>query len=105
MVSNWNRYRKTCQLDQRRYRLRSRFNMTIEDYDNLYKLQDGRCKICGKRETKLVKNRTTNVRRLSVDHDHKTHKVRGLLCTKCNLILGLCKDDKDYLSKIILYLQ
>ena len=44
-------------------------------------------------------------RRLSVDHDHKTGKVRGLLCRPCNNHLGLARDDVDYFRRGIEYLE
>ena len=39
------------------------------------------------------------------DHNHKTGKVRGLLCSSCNLILGYCNDNRDILSRLIVYLD
>lgn len=50
---------------------------TVEQREVLLKAQDGRCTICGLRETK-------NSRRLAVDHCHATGKIRGLLCDNCN---------------------
>lgn len=49
--------------------------LTVDDYDLLLKRQGGVCAICGKPPKKT---------RLAVDHDHKTGKVRGLLCFYCN---------------------
>ncbi len=77
------------------------YNITIEDYDRMYFKQNGVCMTCGKPET--TKNQW-GIRRLSVDHDHKTGKVRGLLCTCCNRLIGLARDDVSTLKRIIEYL-
>jgi hypothetical protein len=62
--------------------------------------QKGVCAICRKATTA---SRRTRV--LAVDHDHKTGFIRGLLCTKCNAILGLAKDDPTVLQRAITYLH
>lgn len=77
-------------------RVKCNFGLTRDDYDNLSKSQDEKCAICGEKEL---------FRRLSVDHDHKTGKVRGLLCFDCNTALGKFKDDVEMLKKAISYLQ
>lgn len=59
----------------RAWRLRTLYDMTIEEYDKLLDYQEGVCAICQKPSKKI---------RLSVDHDHKTGEIRGLLCTMCN---------------------
>lgn len=41
----------------------------------------------------------------SIDYCHKTNKIRGLLCSNCNTALGLVKDSKDILGKMIKYLN
>lgn len=67
------------------------FGLTIEDFDRMFEDQCGVCAICHQPET-TVDNRWAGagvrVRRLSVDHDHVTGQVRGLLCMKCNTRLG-----------------
>lgn len=55
--------------------------------------QDGLCAICSSK-VKLV-----------VDHNHKTDRVRGLLCFSCNSLLGFAKDNPDILQKAITYLK
>jgi len=57
--------------------LRRSYGLSKDDYWMLWAEQGGMCAICGKSDIKL-----------SVDHDHKTGKIRGLLCQPCNLILG-----------------
>ena len=77
-------------------RLLQRYNITSRDYDKLLAAQNGRCAICRK---------PPNGRRLSVDHDHVTGKVRGLLCQKCNAILGLADDSIAILIEATEYLN
>lgn len=66
------------------------------DYDKLYAAQGGRCALCLRA--------TGASRRLSVDHDHATGKVRGLLCRTCNGILGHARDDPYYFDRAWRYL-
>lgn len=67
----------------------------LADYDRLYQIQQGRCKICNTHQTgsKSV---------FDVDHNHKTQIVRGLLCHGCNIKVGAF--DSPLASKIKLYL-
>lgn len=84
--------------DNRKCGLRSRYNLTLEQYQEILDNQGGRCFICGRHQSEFTK-------KLHVDHDHITGKIRGLLCTSCNTALGLLKDNIDYLIKAIQYLQ
>ena len=59
--------------------------------------QHGCCKICGKHQTEIK-------RALYVEHNHKTGNVRGLVCYKCNTIIGLAHDDITVLQNAIDYL-
>lgn len=72
-----------------------RFGITLEDYDRLMVRQNGLCAICGK---------TCSRGRLAVDHCHKTGRVRGLLCRKCNIILGNIGDNINWIKKAEVYL-
>ncbi len=81
-----------------------KFGITSLDYELLHKNQDGKCAICGLPEMVNDKNKNTP-RALAVDHCHKSTKVRGLLCTKCNNAIGGFKDNIEILKKAILYLQ
>lgn len=70
----------------RRRHLERRFGLTQEHYDALLLAQNGRCAICRKPETR--NGSSGKLAPLSVDHDHVTGKVRGLLCGSCNYALG-----------------
>lgn len=72
--------------------------MTLADYDAMLLSQDGKCAICGT-ETSAGKGR------FSVDHDHGTGKIRGLLCNNCNAGIGLLKDDPRVLRYAANYLE
>lgn len=74
------------------------FGITQEDYDKILQEQDGKCAICGVERNGSKEN-------FCVDHDHETGKVRGLLCTKCNLGIGKMKDSPDLLRKAAKYLD
>lgn len=78
--------------------LRRTFDISLKEYDTMRIGQDYSCKICGKHED----NMST---RLHVDHCHATDKIRGLLCYKCNALLGYAKDSVETLRKAIEYLQ
>lgn len=73
--------------------LRQRYGMSLEDYDRMYSLQDGRCAICGR-----------SLDLLCVDHNHQTGEVRGLLCKVCNQWLGLVDDDPKKAIKAARYM-
>lgn len=74
---------------------RNKVTLSYEDFKKLLIKQKGVCVICGK----ATKNR------LSVDHCHKTGKVRGLLCNLCNTSLGGFHDNIELLKKAIKYLK
>jgi hypothetical protein len=77
-------------------KLRYKYHITEKQYDEINMIQDGVCAICGGEELNKM---------LSVDHNHITNNVRGLLCTKCNLGLGCFKDDISTLESAIKYLK
>ncbi len=77
-----------------------KFGLTIEEYDRLFLAQNGLCAICGNPET--TKAGTV---RLAVDHNHETNEIRGLLCNRCNWLLGLVKDSPQLLAQAITYLS
>jgi hypothetical protein len=76
--------------------LKNRYGITEDDYDVMFKEQDGLCAIC--KQPSTHKN-------LDVDHNHETNKVRGLLCNNCNRGLGHLQDSVLVLESAINYLK
>ena len=89
---------------QKAYDLFREFKLTQKDYDKMLLHQNNKCAICFNAET-TVHKKTNKVRDLSVDHCHKTGKVRGLLCGKCNQAIGLLKESPHLLYSAISYLS
>lgn len=89
--------------NRRRFNLQKFYGLTVVEYDELLRKQSGVCGICGKGEP-AAHGRTGKQFRLSVDHDHETGAVRGLLCQKCNRAIGLLCEDPALLRKAITYL-
>lgn len=71
--------------------------MSLEEYEVILSKQSGVCAICG--------GVCQSGKRLAVDHCHKTDKVRGLLCAKCNLGIGLFDDEPTRIQAAITYLN
>lgn len=68
---------------------KSRYGITLEDYENMYSQQQGKCKLCQEEK------------RLVVEHNHENSKVRGLTCDRCNIFIGLLeKVSMEYIFKI-----
>lgn len=81
----------------------TQYGITIEKFNDMVKDQNNLCKICLKPETAF--NVSGKKRRLAIDHCHKTGKVRGLLCGKCNNGIGNLKDSIEILERTIMYLK
>ena len=77
---------------RRKYALRQKYGLSLEEYDTMMHKQNGACAICGSNG------------RLHVDHNHDTGKVRGLLCMDCNTGIGKLQDSADLLKKAAEYL-
>jgi len=95
--ANKNRSAKNNPLSTKGRQLRIKFNISIEEYNQLLDLQNYKCAIC--------QDECPTGRQLAVDHNHRTGKVRGLLCMECNIGLGKFKDSDDLLIKAISYLE
>lgn len=73
-----------------------KFGFTKELYEKMLVESGGRCAICSKLPTS---------KGLFLDHDHKSGKLRGLICSRCNTVLGMVNDDIMILGLAIKYLQ
>lgn len=78
-------------------RYRNKYGFSLSAYKHLFEKQNGVCAIC--------KQTCTSHKNLSVDHDHITGTVRGLLCAHCNKALGLFRDSISNLENAIIYLS
>lgn len=76
--------------------LRRKYGVTLAQYEALLRKQRGHCALCPAKP---------NRKRLSVDHNHKTGAIRGLLCDRCNQAIGRLGDDVAGLKRAIAYLD
>jgi hypothetical protein len=79
-------YRRKYRINHPQYTmeryLKLYYGITLIQYNEIFNSQNGCCKICGTHQSELKKA-------LFVDHDHKTGKIRGLLCHQCNIGIGI----------------
>lgn len=97
-------YCKEClSNDQRSKKVGEYDNFSDEKYKQMLINQNYECKVC--KEEIMYSNKKENKSKTAcIDHDHKTGKVRGLLCQTCNRAIGLLKDDINILQRAIDYL-
>lgn len=81
--------------------LRVRYGLTPDEYDSLLSAQKGACAICHKAQP----NNGKGDKYFDVDHDHKTKRVRGLLCRWCNTGLGILERSEEWISRAKTYLE
>lgn len=86
------------------WNLQRRRNMSGEEYAAKMAAQNGCCAICSEPE-RAINAQTGRVQNLAVDHDHETGLNRGLLCVRCNKMIGYAQDDIATLMKAISYLR
>jgi len=84
---------------RRKNYLNSAYGLSTTELDNLLLAQNNRCAICNE---PLDLQNSKNVH---IDHDHKTGKIRGILCQKCNLAIGLLRDNPEYTKRATEYLE
>jgi alpha-amylase/alpha-mannosidase (GH57 family) len=76
--------------------LKRTYGITIEEYEALFIQQGESCAIC---------YNTSSATTWHLDHDHKSSKVRGILCHNCNLMIGHAKDNISTLKRAMAYLE
>lgn len=81
-----------------------KYGMTREQYAAMLEAQNGKCAVCGASVSVHISKYGVHSP-LCIDHDHKTGKVRGLLCNNCNSALGHAHDNPDILLKLVAYLN
>lgn len=91
-------------LTNRKVQVKSTYGLTWDEYLTLYNQAEGRCQICA---TFLQISPVKDEQNTSacVDHDHKTGKVRGILCRSCNVAIGHLKDSKERAFAAFKYLE
>ncbi|MGN6173164.1 MAG: endonuclease VII domain-containing protein [Streptosporangiaceae bacterium] len=89
---------ESAQARERRRTLR-KYGITEQTWDHLLARQDGRCAIC-RTDTPGRRGESWHI-----DHDHVTGLVRGLLCQRCNLAIGMLEDSPDLLSAALRYIE
>ena len=94
-IPRHNRIRWVCSI-------RMKYGVEPEEYERLLAEQKGVCAICKQPETRKLRG---NIARLSVDHNHLSGRIRGLLCSKCNTAIGLINEDMELLERIRQYLS
>jgi hypothetical protein len=86
------------------YQLRYHFGITLRDYKALLISQNHRCAICDKLSGTDIHDGKRR-KQLSVDHDHETGAIRGLLCNGCNRALGQLGDSLEHARRLVAYLE
>ncbi len=81
-ISGLATYCKQCQREKGYADGLKQYGMTLDDYNDMFDRQEGCCKICGRHQSELN-------HRLYVDHNHESGQVRALLCSRCNLVVGI----------------
>lgn len=76
---------------------RRTFGMTADDVDAMIEAQGGCCAICERQPERLGA--------WHVDHDHKTGRIRGVLCSRCNHAIGLLQEDRVLIERAAAYLR
>jgi hypothetical protein len=89
------RCKKCDYIQHRAFSRWKKTGFTQEQYDTQFAAQGGVCAICHEKSEK----------QLSADHDHATNAKRGLLCQRCNTVLGFVKDNITLLQSSIDYLN
>jgi hypothetical protein len=92
----YGKHAERCLETARKSSYKLKYGITVETYEQLLREQAGVCAICGGKPEN---------RRLSVDHDHTTGLVRGLLCRKCNSAIGYMSDSLVKLQRATRYLE
>jgi predicted Fe-S protein YdhL (DUF1289 family) len=89
--------KKALKLSRTKYELKRDYGLSIEDFDRMIEDQKGLCGICGREANESW--------RWSVDHDHETGKVRGLVHKRCNLAISFLNESPEACRNAAIYLE
>jgi len=94
-------YNNTCKacfsIRDKNMKLKKGYGINLNIFNNLLEKQNNKCEIC--------QIEFNNPSEGFVDHDHKTGKIRGLLCNSCNRGIGLLKDNVNVLLRAVKYIK
>ena len=88
--------------NKRAHNYQTRYGISLDEYNAMWRKQGGLCFICGKPSTAVRAGKPVP---LVVDHDHATGLVRKLLCLRCNVVLGFMGDCGEVLEAASRYLK
>lgn len=91
-----NNLQKTKQMSRKNH-IKRKFGLSIEEYESILNSQNKVCAVC--------QEKCHTGYNLAVDHNHKTGKIRGLLCKNCNTAIGLLKENIQVIENVIIYLS
>ena len=98
----WAENKGDIRLRSLRFHLKKAYGLSLEDFETLLKKSKGLCTIC---KRVLVRYGPEKNSRPCVDHNHKTGKVRGVICYSCNVGLGHFLDSPEVLNRAARYLR
>jgi hypothetical protein len=111
-VERRSKYQTLSHSARLRQNLRGLYGISFEEYDRLRTAQDYRCAICNVHEDDSwvggrppIEGSRLSPNRLHVDHDHLTLAVRGLLCARCNIMIGYIEQSRERRARIEAYLD
>lgn len=92
------------------YNIKAKYNITLEQFENILHKQNGKCTIC--RSILRIKG-SNGQDKFQIDHDHKCcpssktcgNCIRSILCSRCNLVIGLMEDNPEILQNAANYLE
>lgn len=94
--------REKLQVYRKEYGLKVKYGMDLKQYAKMLYDQKEVCAICEQKETRQLKGKLQS---LAVDHDHRTGKVRGLLCCSCNRAIGMFRESLQVIKRAVLYME
>ena len=86
----------------RKFNLKSKYNLEVEEYNALLDKSQGRCQCCNKT---LEPDSPSPNNRPVIDHCHTTGRVRGILCNHCNRLVGYLGEDSAYALQLVEYIN